>query len=355
MTQVLKHLKNSTIADGPDPNQINPSDWNAAHVFSAGALGGLLMRDTGDATYGASWLASVAAGSVLISNGVGAAPTWAASLTLGANLTIGGALIANGAVQHQINFSSSAILGLQIRNTLAGPAAGAYFQLGNDNNPALLNVVSYASTYTGAVGIGDRAGGTLFYHSGVGGLVLHAASGALEFWTNSAKRWTVDNAGALFAGVVAAGNSHTWLQQNGGAIQIGNAGTANVFCLNFMNANGGVGSVATSGSATAFNTASDARLKTDRGLARDTAVLERTAIHDYAWIADGTPARGVFAQDAHAIKPDANIPGTDERDEHGRLVRPWSTDYSKYVPDLIVGWQQHHARLAALERVIARG
>ena len=40
----------------------------------------------------------------------------------------------------------------------------------------------------------------------------------------------------------------------------------------------------------------------------------------------------------------------------GHLAKPWSVDYSKFVPDLIVGWQQHDARLAVLEaKLLAAG
>jgi hypothetical protein len=351
MTQVLKHLKNSTIADGPDPNQVNPSDWNAAHVFSAGALGGLLMRDTGDATFGASWLASVVAGSVLVSNGVGAAPSWAASLTLAGTLTV------NGVGGHA--FVANAPGGantLTLRNTSPGAGAGATLVLGNDADASLFQLAAFASNYSSV--LFNNANGASIYVGGVGGLTLVAnhTSGKIEFWTASAKRWALDNVGNLIAGAPAANNNFIQLDGANGAVVTGGVGTAATNRAIFFNANGFVGSISTSGSATAFNTTSDARLKTDRGLARDTSVLERTEIHEYAWIADGTPARGVFAQDAYTVAPYANAPGTDARDADGKLVHPWSTDYSKYVPDLIVGWQQHNARLEALERAaLARG
>jgi hypothetical protein len=61
----------------------------------------------------------------------------------------------------------------------------------------------------------------------------------------------------------------------------------------------------------------------------------------------------VFAQDAHAVFPRAVSVGTDETTEGGDLARPWMTDYSKFVPDLIVGWQQHDADLAALRAQLA--
>jgi hypothetical protein len=97
MAGLLTHLKVSAIPDGPDPAQVNPSDWNASHVFTGGALGSLLIRDTADPTYGASWLPAVAAGQVLIANGVAALPTWSASPTV-AGLTVSGAAGVGGDV-----------------------------------------------------------------------------------------------------------------------------------------------------------------------------------------------------------------------------------------------------------------
>jgi hypothetical protein len=57
------------------------TEWVAEHNFAGGATGALLHRDSGQ-TDGANWLAAVAAGSVLISSGVGTAPAWSAALAL---------------------------------------------------------------------------------------------------------------------------------------------------------------------------------------------------------------------------------------------------------------------------------
>jgi len=121
--------------------------------------------------------------------------------------------------------------------------------------------------------------------------------------------------------------------------------------------------------AVAFTTGSDARLKDDRGPRITPDVLRRTVVHDFTWKADGTPGRGVFAQEAAAVAPFAVTVGTDDIDDDGRLLRPWGVDYAKYVPDLIVGWQYLEAevtrlraqnaaldaRLAALEAAAAKG
>lgn len=82
----LKHRFVSGVADGPDATKLRPSNWGSVntdystaptHVFDGGALGSLLMRDTGSVD-GSSWLAAGAAGLVLTANGVGLAPTWQA-------------------------------------------------------------------------------------------------------------------------------------------------------------------------------------------------------------------------------------------------------------------------------------
>jgi len=107
---------------------------------------------------------------------------------------------------------------------------------------------------------------------------------------------------------------------------------------------------------TAYNTTSDERLKNDQGAhTRDAAggVLRDTVIHDFTWKADGSPGRGVFAQEAMTVAPFAVSPGTDETLPDGQLRRPWAVDYAKYVPDLIVGWQAHEATIAALVATVA--
>jgi hypothetical protein len=271
------------------------------------------------------------------------------------NLSVSGVLTVNGLGQH--GFVGTGVGGnvLQLRNT--SPGAGNYmsFWEGNDVGPSQFVIATFASNY--AVAGMQVADGSMIAQSGAGGLSI-AATGTggnanIRFYTGTTAnlRWTMDLNGLFYTGQGVAGQVYTTLL--GGQVQFGTAGTGAINVAIFVNANGTVGAIQTSGAGTSYLQTSDARLKTDRGLAHDTTVLERTEIHEYEWIADGAPARGVFAQDAHTVAPFANTPGTDERDAEGRLVRPWMTDYSKYVPDLIVGWQQHAAALAAIRADLA--
>ena len=105
---MLVHLFVNPHADGPDSTKTQPSNWNAEHSFTGSLTGSLLYRDTGQAT-GANWLpTSASAGYALISNGVGAAPSWGAVFTPSFPLspTAGGTGVAN-AVANTITFSGN--------------------------------------------------------------------------------------------------------------------------------------------------------------------------------------------------------------------------------------------------------
>jgi hypothetical protein len=55
MSKTLDHRFRSSKADGPDPTQVQPSAWNDGHQFTGGANGNVLIRDTADPAYGATW------------------------------------------------------------------------------------------------------------------------------------------------------------------------------------------------------------------------------------------------------------------------------------------------------------
>ena len=101
-----------------------------------------------------------------------------------------------------------------------------------------------------------------------------------------------------------------------------------------------------------YSTSSDARLKTDLGVAVSTDVIDNTIIHDYEWKEDKKIDRGVFAQEAFEVKPTAVAVGNDELTEDGNLARPWGVDYSKYVPDLIVHAQQLKKQVQEQQAII---
>ena len=196
------------------------------------------------------------------------------------------------------------------------------------------------------------------------------ASGAIRFYSGGATlRGTLTAGGNLVLGTNAAAN----LLANGASgfgiyssYQIQMSAISDVAAYFQRTTTTGVilsfyyngvsrGTITTDGTGVTLTTASDQRLKTDLGIAQDLSSLRAITIHDFAWKADGSRDRGVFAQDAYAFYPRAISVGDDTLKD-GQLANPWQAAYSKFVPDLIVGWQQHDtlidqlaARIAALE------
>ena len=205
-----------------------------------------------------------------------------------------------------------------------------------------------------------QSGTTYFSNGGSSGNIIKLDTGSqIQFWTGvswvsgNALRWTIDSSGNFNSGTVGVGQNYVQLNKGANGSSWGNSGTSSAKLLTFYNSNGDVGSIATSGSATSYATSSDARLKRDLGVAKNVRVLQDTIVHDFEWLVDGQADTGVFAQEAQIVKPSAITVGSDEYDASGNLLRPWQTDYSKFVPDLIVGWQQHDSQVAVLERRIA--
>ena len=115
-----------------------------------------------------------------------------------------------------------------------------------------------------------------------------------------------------------------------------------------------IGSITQNGTTgISINTTSDKDLKDDLGICESSDVILSTKIHDFSWKADGKVDRGVFAQEAYLVKPSAVLVGSDEVSEAGQKVLPWSVDYSKYVPDLIVTDQMQERRISDLEAKLA--
>jgi hypothetical protein len=102
------------------------------------------------------------------------------------------------------------------------------------------------------------------------------------------------------------------------------------------------GSITSNGTNVAYNTASDQRLKIDSGVVIDLSCLRSVRVHDFLWKDSKKADRGVFAQEVIELFPNAVT-----RPEHWDGV--WQVDYSKFVADLIAGWQNHDARLQRLE------
>ena len=120
--------------------------------------------------------------------------------------------------------------------------------------------------------------------------------------------------------------------------------------FNFGNPNGTVGTIATSGSATAYNTSSDYRLKENVVTDWDaTSRLKQLKPSRFNFKADkDTTVDGFLAHEVSSIVPEAVTGTKDEVDEDGNPVMQ-GIDQSKLVPLLVKTIQELEARIAKLE------
>lgn len=112
-------------------------------------------------------------------------------------------------------------------------------------------------------------------------------------------------------------------------------GTGAEFVGAFYNANGLVGSIQTSGSATSYNTSSDENLKDFIGEmdpARAIEIILADPVREFTWKADGQAVVGWGAQTSYAVSPDLATPGRGDLGDEDFL--PWGVDQSKRTPYL---------------------
>jgi hypothetical protein len=269
-----------------------------------------------------------------------------------------GVLSVGGFGIHTFSAGGTGPNAIRLRNSTAGTGNYAEITVGNDSSAVRSYWEMFSTTYTPTGP--TLADGMLLEADGAGGISIVAghASGALRFYSGgSTLRSSFLSGGQLLVGNISAAvlfglqtNSFTAATYAGIVLDE----TANTSATNyavFSQAGTAIGSIQRVGSTAvvAYNTTSDRRLKDDLGPATDLTGLRGLQVRDFAWKSDGTVDRNVFAQDAYAVLQRGVTPGTDGDD----LSKPWQIEKAAYVPDLIVGWQQHDAELAALRAELA--
>jgi hypothetical protein len=178
-------------------------------------------------------------------------------------------------------------------------------------------------------------------------------AGALVFKTrtnlgSNDERMRIDSSGNVLINCTSlpSGGIDAMAYQNTGdtALLISSLGTGGSYKIRFFNANGEVGNIISDGSATAYNTSSDQRLKENITDANDAGdKIDAIKVRQYDWKVDGSHQDyGMVAQELMTVAPEA-VSGDPESDEM------MGVDYSKLVPMLIKEIQSLRARVAQLE------
>ena len=191
--------------------------------------------------------------------------------------------------------------------------------------------------------------------------LYNGEAGYMALGTANTERMRIDSSGNLLVGTTSqfasgkvsidAGTSSNGLSIDVGyalgagftGISIDRTG-ADGQVLSFNRAGTAVGNVSVTGTATAYNTSSDQRLKENIADADDAGYkIDAIQVRKYDWKADGAHQDyGMIAQELQLVAPEAVSGDADSEEMMG-------VDYSKLVPMLIKEIQSLRNRVATLE------
>lgn len=164
--------------------------------------------------------------------------------------------------------------------------------------------------------------------------IYGSTANGIQFNASGSEAMRLDQSGNLFVGAtttISTGNGFS--VSSTGQVRIGRASTGVIKQIVFSNPNDEVGSISTSGSATAFNTSSDYRLKEDLQDFTGLDMISKIPVYDFKWKSDKSRSYGVMAHELEEVLPQAV---TGEKDAE----QMQSVDYSKIVPLLIKSIQE---------------
>ncbi|MFA5998244.1 MAG: immunoglobulin-like domain-containing protein [Candidatus Paceibacterota bacterium] len=225
--------------------------------------------------------------------------------------------------------------------------SGAGFTLRGTTNSSQFDIaaVGSAGTFLGPTGVGDTVIRELTNNLVIG---TYAAK-ALIFATGNADRGRILSNGDWIMGgtTVGDGTNDVWTYDNSNDyIKSSRSPTTLANHAVFYNGNGAIGSIQTNGSATAFNTSSDRRIKeniatTTLGL----STLMQISVDDFNFVKDpNTRVQGFIAQDLYNIYPEAvSINGDDGTVPLDPSSIPWQVDYGRITPLIVKSVQDLNA------------
>ena len=196
-------------------------------------------------------------------------------------------------------------------------------------------------------------------------MLVSSSADALRFYQDSTERMRIDSLGNVLLGTTNSlafitsedsGASAAFFGLSAGS-SVGGVGISSrrdyALQLNRMGNDGAiqafrrggtiVGSISVTGSATAYNTSSDARLKDVTGEARGLEVINELNPVAYNWKESGQADEGLIAQEVMEIVPNA-VSGSEEE--------MYQMDYSKLVVHLVKAVKEQQAQIDALQSEI---
>jgi hypothetical protein len=293
------------------------------------------------------------------------------SLTIRAN----GTTAITITTSQQINIGTTgSIEFLQNGTAIFTAATGAAFGvtvLGSTTGQALYVSGTTTATVASVIQSGGGVGLTVGTQGGNAIVITNVGSGSgvyVTCATGPAFFGTTGNSEALYCtNNTSNGNYTAYLLNNGNStasnglnITAGNTSVegGNATFIAFTAGGGGqIGKVVSQGTAVAYDTTSDERLKTNIKTLQDATTTLRQIIPRSFNFRQGKrlelvskkETHGFVAQELHAVYPNAVTPGGSNP-----VKEPWGVDYSKVTPLLTKGWQELDERLTEIENRLKR-
>ena len=186
-------------------------------------------------------------------------------------------------------------------------------------------------------------------------------TGGHVFQNNGTERMRITSSGTLLVGTtseISSGNGFAqFASVNGGkaGLVIGqSAGSSASSQVIFVNSNGIIGSISTSGSATSYNTSSDYRLKDNVAPMQNAlATVAQLKPVTYKWKSDGSDGQGFIAHELAEVMPDCVTGEKDAVDSEGN-PKYQGIDTSFLVATLTAAIQELKAEVDSLKQQLAK-
>jgi hypothetical protein len=185
------------------------------------------------------------------------------------------------------------------------------------------------------------------------GLYGHGANNTLHFFTNTTERARIDSSGNLLVGTTSGSEKFRIVASSAAAFivkidDVRTDGASGAGLMQFTRTSGGVGSITTTTTSTAYNTSSDYRLKENVQPMQDAlAVIAQLNPVTYTWKADGSDGQGFIAHELQAVVPDCVTGEKDAVDAEGN-PQYQGVDTSFLVATLVAAIKEQQATIGAL-------
>lgn len=267
---------------------------------------------------------------------------------------VGSLSIRNGATGGSTVFDASGNLGLGVTPSAWGSAAKAiqFGPAGSIFSNTAANALMTSNAYFDGTNWRYINAQTATYYDQNEGVGLHAwhtstgtpSIGGIVSFTQA---MTLDASGNLLVGTTAtisSGVDGVQIGKNSGNRRFAGSATGSYNQIEFWNPNGYVGAINTNGSATAYNTSSDYRLKNITGpITTSGAYIDSLKPVEGTWKADGSTFVGLIAHETQEASRTTVATGTKDGEEMQGM------DYSsaEIIANLIAELQDLRKRLAA--------